>query len=203
MGERAREASDFLKALAHESRLMILCDLIQGERSVGELEALLSLRQSTVSQQLARLRLEGLVAARRDGKTIYYSIVSDKVRSIIGALYESFLRRGAGSAPIAPAHSAADARRLPLDRGYRPADDIEPRAGTDRLARQDPPIGPRPRPVRKQAQKMPGIVVQPFAARQAPRDDRHEGFERPECVGDRRRFARKGCGSTSMSNSGF
>ena len=49
MGARAREASDFLKALAHESRLMILCDLIQGERSVGELEALLSLRQSTVS----------------------------------------------------------------------------------------------------------------------------------------------------------
>jgi DNA-binding transcriptional ArsR family regulator len=90
MAARAREASDFLKALAHESRLMILCDLLHGERSVGELEALLSRRQSTVSQQLARLRLEGLVSTRRDGKTIYYSIASDKARSIIGALYHSF-----------------------------------------------------------------------------------------------------------------
>ena len=77
---RAR-ASEFLKALAHELRLLILCDLLDGEKSVGELEALLYLRQSTVSQQLARLRLEGLVAsARRDGKTIYYSIANEKAR---------------------------------------------------------------------------------------------------------------------------
>jgi DNA-binding transcriptional ArsR family regulator len=94
MAPRAREASEFLKALAHESRLMILCDLLRGEKSVGELEALLARRQSTVSQQLARLRLEGLVSARRDGKTIYYSIASDKARSIIGALYDSFCKPG-------------------------------------------------------------------------------------------------------------
>ena len=97
MARRAREASEFLKALAHESRLMILCDLLHGEKSVGELEALLARRQSTVSQQLARLRLEGLVSARRDGKTIYYSIASDKARSIIGALYDSFCSPGGGS----------------------------------------------------------------------------------------------------------
>ena len=90
MGEHAREASEFLKALAHEGRLMILCDLLRGEKSVGELEALLSRRQSTVSQQLARLRLEGLVSTRRDGQTVYYSIASDRARSIIGALYASF-----------------------------------------------------------------------------------------------------------------
>ena len=95
MGEHAREASDFLKALAHESRLMILCDLLQGEESVGELEAALSRRQSSVSQQLARPRLEGLVCARRDGKAIYYSIASDKARSIIAALYASFCAPGA------------------------------------------------------------------------------------------------------------
>jgi DNA-binding transcriptional ArsR family regulator len=70
MGEHAREASELLKALAHEGRLMILCDLLRGEKSVGELEALLSRRQSTVSQQLARLRLEGLVSTRRDGQTV-------------------------------------------------------------------------------------------------------------------------------------
>jgi DNA-binding transcriptional ArsR family regulator len=90
MAPRAHEASEFLKALAHESRLLILCDLLHGEKSVGELETLLARRQSSVSQQLARLRLEGLVAARRDGKTIYYRIASDKARSIIGALYDSF-----------------------------------------------------------------------------------------------------------------
>jgi DNA-binding transcriptional ArsR family regulator len=90
MGEHAREASELLKALAHEGRLMILCDLLRGEKSVGELEALLSRRQSTVSQQLARLRLEGLVSTRRDGQTVYYSIASDRARSVIGALYASF-----------------------------------------------------------------------------------------------------------------
>jgi DNA-binding transcriptional ArsR family regulator len=90
MANSARAASEFLKALAHESRLMILCDLLEGEKSVAELEAFLSRRQSAVSQQLARLRLEGLVAARRDGKTIYYSIANDKVRAIIGVLYGAF-----------------------------------------------------------------------------------------------------------------
>ena len=90
MAESAREASEFLKALAHESRLLILCNLLDGEKSVGELEAFLDLRQSTVSQQLARLRLEGLVASRRDGKTIYYSIANEKVRAVIGVLYSAF-----------------------------------------------------------------------------------------------------------------
>ena len=90
MADTAREASEFLKALAHESRLMILCNLLDGEKSVGELEGFLSLRQSTVSQQLARLRLEGLVSARRDGKTIHYSIADDRVRAVIGVLYGAF-----------------------------------------------------------------------------------------------------------------
>jgi len=90
MAESAREATEFLKALAHESRLMILCDLLEGEKSVSELESFLSLRQSAVSQQLARLRLEGLVSARRDGKTIYYSIADDKVRAVISTLYDTF-----------------------------------------------------------------------------------------------------------------
>jgi DNA-binding transcriptional ArsR family regulator len=93
MADSAREATEFLKALAHESRLMILCDLLEGEKTVSELEAFLSLRQSTVSQQLARLRLEGLVWARRDGKTIYYSIKNDKVRAVIRALYDTFCAR--------------------------------------------------------------------------------------------------------------
>ena len=86
----ARDASDLLKALAHESRLLVLCLLAEKERSVGELEQILSLRQPTVSQQLARLRLDGLVDTRRDGKTVYYSIADDDVRRVIEVIYDIF-----------------------------------------------------------------------------------------------------------------
>jgi DNA-binding transcriptional ArsR family regulator len=95
MGAKAREASDFLKALAHPSRLLILCILCEGEKSVTELEHLLALRQPTVSQQLARLRSDGLVSARRDGKAIYYSLASDDVRTIIDAVRGMFCRDSA------------------------------------------------------------------------------------------------------------
>jgi DNA-binding transcriptional ArsR family regulator len=93
MVENAKRASDFLKALAHESRLMILCILAEGEKSVSELEDLLSLRQPTVSQQLARLRSDGLVTTRRDGKAIYYRLASDEARVVIGAIYDVFCRK--------------------------------------------------------------------------------------------------------------
>jgi DNA-binding transcriptional ArsR family regulator len=86
----ARNASDFLKALAHKSRLLILCSLADGEKSVRELESLLDLKQSSVSQQLARLRADRLVAARREGKNIYYSLGRPEVRGIIGALHSAF-----------------------------------------------------------------------------------------------------------------
>ncbi len=93
----ARNASDFLKALAHETRLLLLCLLSERERSVTELENILSLRQPTVSQQLARLRLDGLVTTRRDGKTIYYRINDDDVRRVIAVVYDIFCREGKGS----------------------------------------------------------------------------------------------------------
>jgi DNA-binding transcriptional ArsR family regulator len=98
MAAKAKEASDFLKALAHESRLMILCILCEGEKSVTEIEHALGLRQPTVSQQLARLRADGLVAARRSGKAIHYRIASENARIIIGAVHEVFCRgRASGS----------------------------------------------------------------------------------------------------------
>ncbi|MCB1534383.1 MAG: winged helix-turn-helix transcriptional regulator [Rhodoblastus sp.] len=96
MVEKAREASDFLKALSHESRLLLLCALSEGECSVGELENILGERQSTVSQQLARLRLDRLVATRRDGKTIYYSLADENVRAILDALRKAFCGPGDG-----------------------------------------------------------------------------------------------------------
>jgi DNA-binding transcriptional ArsR family regulator len=89
----ARRAADFLKALAHESRLMIMCILAEGEKSVGELENILDLRQPTVSQQLARLRADGLVSTRRDGKAIYYSLASAEARVVIGAIYDVFCKK--------------------------------------------------------------------------------------------------------------
>ena len=96
MVRRARDATDFLKALSHEGRLMILCHLSTGEKSVTELETLLASRQAAVSQQLARLRLEGLVDHRREGKTIYYSLKDDRVRRMIELVYEMFCAEDSG-----------------------------------------------------------------------------------------------------------
>ncbi|MEM9603207.1 MAG: metalloregulator ArsR/SmtB family transcription factor [Pseudomonadota bacterium] len=93
VGQDVRNATEFIKALAHEGRLLILCRLHQGECSVSELEALTSARQSAVSQQLARLRQENLVVTRRDGKTVYYSISDERVHRMIGVLHNLFCSR--------------------------------------------------------------------------------------------------------------
>ena len=90
MVENACTASNFLKAISHEGRLMILCHLVTGEKSVTELEELLSARQAAVSQQLARLRLEGLVTPRREGKTIFYSLTDDRPKKMLETIYELF-----------------------------------------------------------------------------------------------------------------
>jgi ArsR family transcriptional regulator len=92
MQESAAHAAAFLKALAHEGRLMILCHLGEGEKSVGELENLLNIRQAAVSQMLARLRGEGLVSTRREGKTIYYSLQDGNTAQMIGLLYDLFCK---------------------------------------------------------------------------------------------------------------
>ena len=92
MMRNAEAASNFLKAISHEGRLMILCHLASGEKSVTELEDLLSARQAAVSQQLSRLRLEGLVKPRRDGKTIYYSLTDDRPKQIMEVVYDLFCR---------------------------------------------------------------------------------------------------------------
>ena len=88
----ARQESEFLKALSHDVRLLILCFLIEGERSVSEIEKMLKLRQPAVSQQLARLRADGLVEARRNGKNIYYSLARTEIRDIIGVVHDAFCR---------------------------------------------------------------------------------------------------------------
>lgn len=90
MVANATSASNFMKAVSHEGRLMILCHLVSGEKSVTELEELLAARQAAVSQQLSRLRLEGLVIPRREGKTIYYRLADHKPRRLLEVVYDLF-----------------------------------------------------------------------------------------------------------------
>ena len=90
MEQAADQASELLKALANRHRLLIICQLIDSERSVGELAEFLNLRDSTVSQHLALLRKDGLVSARRDAQTIYYSIASEPARAVLKTLYHVF-----------------------------------------------------------------------------------------------------------------
>lgn len=85
---KARKATDMLKALSHEGRLLILCLLTEGEKSVSDIENGMDMPQAAVSQQLARLRLDGIVTARRDGRNIYYSIASKDVTRLISTLHD-------------------------------------------------------------------------------------------------------------------
>ena len=95
MMDSAMTASRFLKAISHEGRLMILCYLASGEKSVTDLESLLSSRQAAVSQQLARLRSEGLVYARREGKVIFYRLADKRATGILDVVYDIFCNKPA------------------------------------------------------------------------------------------------------------
>src|SRR5689334_12549273 len=84
--ERAGEAADLLASMANAKRLLVLCHLVEGERSVGELAAIAALSQSALSQHLAKMRLQGLVKPRREGQTIYYALASPEVRAVLETL---------------------------------------------------------------------------------------------------------------------
>lgn len=88
--QKAAGAAALLKALSHENRLLILCILSEGEKTVGELETLLQLQQAIVSQQLARLRMDNLVESRRSGRQIYYSITNPAVKELVSVLYQMY-----------------------------------------------------------------------------------------------------------------
>jgi DNA-binding transcriptional ArsR family regulator len=105
MRDRAAEAERFLKSIGNGHRLLILCSLADGEKSVRELERLLEMRQPHLSQHLTRLRGDGLVKTRRDSRTVFYSLGSEPAERVIGLLYDLFCTQGeapspeAGSAP--------------------------------------------------------------------------------------------------------
>jgi len=99
MNAAADQASELLKSLANRHRLLILCQLTEGERSVGDLAAFLGLRDSTVSQHLALLRRDGLVRARRDGQTIWYAIASTPAKKLVETLYNLYCAPAANCRP--------------------------------------------------------------------------------------------------------
>lgn len=90
MHSSAADVSDLLKLLGHPDRLMVLCQLKFGEQSVGELSRNLGVKQSPLSQHLARMRHEGVVTSRRDAQTVYYSIADDKIAQVIAVLYDLY-----------------------------------------------------------------------------------------------------------------
>mgnify|MGYP001199936972 CR=1 FL=1 len=93
----SNQACALMRVMSNPDRLMLLCQLSQGERRVGELEELLDIQQPTLSQQLAVLREEALVETRREGKQIYYRIASDKVLAILDVLYRLYCHPTAGN----------------------------------------------------------------------------------------------------------
>jgi ArsR family transcriptional regulator len=94
MHHAAADAARLMKALANPDRLMLLCQLSQGESSVSGLEAALGILQPTLSQQLGVLREEGLVETRRDGKHIHYRVRSAQALAVLQVLYDQFCRKG-------------------------------------------------------------------------------------------------------------
>ena len=97
MEQAAGRAADLMKALSSEKRLMILCQLAEAEKTVGRLSDDLGLRQAAVSQQLALLRKDGLVAARREGRSIHYRLAGGEGRAVIALLYQLFCDKDTGA----------------------------------------------------------------------------------------------------------
>jgi DNA-binding transcriptional ArsR family regulator len=92
MASAAQKASDLMKTLGHKDRLMVLCHLTTGEKSVGELASLLDIPQSPLSQHLARMRKESLVTTRREAQTIYYSIASGEAAQFVALMHDLYCR---------------------------------------------------------------------------------------------------------------
>ena len=132
--EKAPEAAELLRQLANANRLLILCHIAEEERSVGQLEADLGIKQPALSQQLAELRQYGLVKTRRQSRSIFYSIADDRAQAVMGMLYEIFC----GDAKAVGARAAAPARRtgsgaaagpyppLPVLPDHEPGRDADP-----------------------------------------------------------------------------
>jgi DNA-binding transcriptional ArsR family regulator len=141
--ERAEAASEFMRLLTHPNRLMIACILIDGERSVSELEAALGIRQPALSQQLAQLREAGIVKARREVKQVFYRLADPRAAELLATLHRLFCANA--SAPLSLAATgvtpAAATRESPTVTSV-PSRRRSPEAAS--FARIAPPSRPRP-----------------------------------------------------------
>ena len=97
MQQTATEVSGLMKVLSNEHRLMILCQLVDGEKSVGTLATLLGMRDASMSQQLSLLRRDGLVKTRREGQTIHYALARPDIAQLMRFLYETYCGTGRGT----------------------------------------------------------------------------------------------------------
>lgn len=110
LDSNAPQVEKLLKLLAHRGRLMVLCNLMEGERSAGDLESVAKLSQSALSQHLAKLREEKIVATRRDAQRIYYRLADERTRTILSCLTQTFANElcpepkveAFAEAPVAP-----------------------------------------------------------------------------------------------------
>jgi len=109
--EKAEAAGSFMKSLANPNRLMIACALLDGERSVGDLETDLGLRQPSLSQQLAELRESGVVEARREAKQVFYRISDQRVVALLATLHQIFCGEMPDLTSAVPTPQATPARR--------------------------------------------------------------------------------------------
>ena len=100
MRENAGQAAGLMKLLGHPHRMMILCELKQGECSVTELSEKIGISQSPLSQHLARMRHEGVVSSRRDAQTVYYSLLGDEVAAVVSLLYDLYCGEGSCQEPV-------------------------------------------------------------------------------------------------------
>jgi len=132
---KAPEVARFLRRLASPNRLLLLCHIAQGERSVTEIQADLGLKQPALSQQLAELREAGLVQARRESRSVYYSIKDSRAQAVMATLHAVFCQGGAATAPPpSPAPAAAPATPAGEDKGpaaSEPAREHEPEQRED------------------------------------------------------------------------
>ena len=102
INDSAKLASDFLKTLANQNRLVILCALVDGEKNVTQLEEILNVRQPTLSQQLARLRADKMVETRRESKQVYYKLSNYDAELILELIFELFCTGGSKDMDLKP-----------------------------------------------------------------------------------------------------
>lgn len=113
MLENVAEASEFLKKLANPNRLMIVCALVDGERSVRDLEDTLGIRQPGLSQQLAELREAGLVSGRKESKSVFYSLADERVAEFVSLMHRMFCEPSADEPSRDTEHPMLETTKMP------------------------------------------------------------------------------------------